>query len=127
IESPAHMRARRGKAGAAISGDDRLADVFLVVDNWPAVKQEFEELERQLEDIAARGLGYGIHLVLSANRWIDARSSLREAIGDRLELRLHDPGESAIDRKAAANVAAGIPGRGPTERGLPFPPALPRT
>ena len=98
IDSPAEMRERRARRQT----EERLADVVLVVDNWPAVKQEFEELEPQLQEIAARGLGYGIHLVLSANRWIDVRSSLREAIGGRLELRLHDPSESAIDRTAAA-------------------------
>jgi S-DNA-T family DNA segregation ATPase FtsK/SpoIIIE len=122
IDSAAEMRSRRSQGEAG----ERLADVFLVVDNWPAVKQEFEELEPQLQEIAARGLGYGIHLVLSANRWIDVRSALREAIGGRLELRLHDPSESAIDRKAAANLAPGVPGRGLTGQGLHFQTALPR-
>jgi S-DNA-T family DNA segregation ATPase FtsK/SpoIIIE len=128
IDSPAAMRARRGlgRAGAGSAGGERLADVFLVIDNWPAVKQEFEELEPQLQDIAARGLGYGVHLVLSANRWIDIRSSLREAIGGRLELRLHDPSESAIDRTAAASLAAGLPGRGLTRPAFQFQAALPR-
>ncbi|HEY4864109.1 MAG TPA: type VII secretion protein EccCb [Candidatus Dormibacteraeota bacterium] len=128
IDSPAAMRARRGtgQTGAGPTGGERLADVFLVIDNWPAVKQDFEELEPQLQDIAARGLGYGVHLVLSANRWIDIRSSLREAIGGRLELRLHDPSESAIDRTAAANLAAGLPGRGLTRPAFHFQAALPR-
>jgi S-DNA-T family DNA segregation ATPase FtsK/SpoIIIE len=122
IDSPAEMRERRARRQT----EERLADVVLVVDNWPAVKQEFEELEPQLQEIAARGLGYGIHLVLSANRWIDVRSALREAIGGRLELRLHDPSESAIDRKAAANLAPGVPGRGLTGDGHQFQTALPR-
>jgi DNA segregation ATPase FtsK/SpoIIIE, S-DNA-T family len=121
IDSPAAMRERRGDPDG-----EGFADVFLVIDNWPAVRQDFEELEAPLQEIATRGLGCGIHLVLCAGRWIDVRSSLRDSIGGRLELRLHDPGESAIDRKAAANLAAGIPGRGLTAQGLQFQAALPR-
>ena len=123
IDSPAALRARRDRGELQGTG---WADVFLVVDNWPAVRQEFEDLEPLLLEIAARGLGYAVHLVLTASRWIDVRSSLRESIGGRLELRLHDPGESAIDRREAENVAKGVPGRGITSEGLHFQTALPR-
>jgi S-DNA-T family DNA segregation ATPase FtsK/SpoIIIE len=124
IDSPQALRARRAAGEGA---DGSLADVFLVVDNWPAVKLEFEDLELALEDIATRGLGYGVHLLLTASRWMDVRAALREAIGGRLELRLNDPAESAIDRRAAANVAAATPGRGLTVDKLHFQAALPRT
>jgi S-DNA-T family DNA segregation ATPase FtsK/SpoIIIE len=123
IDSPAGLRARRGRGELEGPG---WADVFLVVDNWPAVRQEFEDLEPLLLEIAARGLGYAVHLVLTAGRWIDVRSSLRESIGGRLELRLHDPGESAINRREAENVARGVPGRGITSDALHFQAALPR-
>jgi S-DNA-T family DNA segregation ATPase FtsK/SpoIIIE len=123
IDSPQTLRFRRGRGELEGEG---WADVFLVVDNWPAARQEFEELELQLQEIAARGLGYGVHLVLTANRWIDVRSSLRESIGGRLELRLHDPTESAINRRAAENVAKGVPGRGITPDSLHFQAAMPR-
>jgi S-DNA-T family DNA segregation ATPase FtsK/SpoIIIE len=123
IDSPESLRSRRERG--ELDGEG-WADVFLVIDNWPAVKQEFEELEAQLQEIAARGLGYGVHLVLTANRWIDVRSSLRESIGGRLELRLHDPTESAINRRAAENVAKGVPGRGITAASLHFQVAMPR-
>lgn len=123
IDSPAALRARRGHA--ELKGP-LWADVFLVIDNWPAVRQEFEELEPAVQEIAARGLGYAVHVVLTASRWNDVRAALREAIGGRLELRLNDPGESAIDRREAANVAPGIPGRGLTAEGLHFQAALPR-
>ncbi|HXM56836.1 MAG TPA: type VII secretion protein EccCb, partial [Candidatus Dormibacteraeota bacterium] len=124
IDSPQALRARRAAGEGA---DGSLADVFLVIDNWPAVKLESEELELQLADIATRGLGYGVHLLLTASRWMDVRAALREAIGGRLELRLNDPTESAIDRRAAANVVAATPGRGLTVDGLHFQAALPRT
>ena len=123
IDSPAALRTWRSRGG--LQGPE-WADVFLVIDNWPAVRQEFEELEGPVQEIAARGLGYGVHLVLTANRWIDVRSALRESIGGRLELRLHDPSESAINRREAENVARGVPGRGITSEGLHFQVALPR-
>jgi S-DNA-T family DNA segregation ATPase FtsK/SpoIIIE len=124
IDSPEALRSRRDKH--ELDGDG-WADVFLVIDNWPALRLEFEELEGPLQEIAARGLGYGVHLVLTANRWIDVRSSLRESVGGRLELRLNDPTESAINRKAAENVAKSMPGRGITIDSLHFQTALPRT
>jgi DNA segregation ATPase FtsK/SpoIIIE, S-DNA-T family len=123
IDSLDALRSRRGKG--KLEGDG-WADVFLVVDNWPALRQEFEELEVPLLEIAARGLGYGVHLVMTANRWIDVRSSLRESMGGRLELRLNDPTESAVNRKAAENVPKGLPGRGITAESLHFQTALPR-
>ncbi len=123
IDSPQALRSRR--AAGELKGEG-WSDVFLVIDNWPALRQEFEDLEAPIQEIAARGLGYGIHVVLTAGRWIDVRSSLRESIGGRLELRLHDPTESAIDRRAAENVAKGVPGRGITVDSLHFQGALPR-
>ena len=63
---------------------------------------------------------------MTASRWVDVRSALRESIGGRLELRLHDPMESAINRRAAENVAKGIPGRGMTADSLHFQTAMPR-
>jgi S-DNA-T family DNA segregation ATPase FtsK/SpoIIIE len=123
IDSPSTLRARRARSELEGAG---WADVFLVIDNWPAVRQEFEELEAPLQQIASRGLGYAVHLILTANRWIDVRSALRESIGGRLELRLHDPAESAINRREAENVAKGMPGRGITSEALHFQVALPR-
>jgi ESX secretion system protein EccC len=123
IDSLEALRSRRGKGD--LDGDG-WADVFLVIDNWPALRQDFEELEAPLQEIAARGLGYGVHLVMTANRWVDVRSSLRESVGGRLELRLNDPTESAVNRKAAENVPKGLPGRGITVDSLHFQTALPR-
>jgi S-DNA-T family DNA segregation ATPase FtsK/SpoIIIE len=123
IDSPQALRARRAAGDLAGEG---WSDVVLVIDNWPALRQDLEELEAPVQEIAARGLGYGVHLVMTANRWIDVRSSVRESIGGRLELRLHDPTESAINRRAAENVAKGVPGRGITVDSLHFQTALPR-
>ncbi|HXM59198.1 MAG TPA: type VII secretion protein EccCb, partial [Candidatus Dormibacteraeota bacterium] len=123
IDSPQALRVRRALGEGA---DGSLADVFLVIDNWPAVRLFAEDLEPVLLDIATRGLGFGVHLVLTASRWLDVRAALRDAIGGRLELRLNDPSESAIDRRAALNLASAVPGRGLTADRLHFQAALPR-
>jgi S-DNA-T family DNA segregation ATPase FtsK/SpoIIIE len=146
IDSPQVMRARR----AAGELPSEMADVFLVVDNWMGLRQELGELEDQIRDvIAARGPGYGVHLVLTANRMLEVRDALRNAFGTRLELRLNEPAESLIDTRAARSLSeAGqqfeqrmeelrqlnrisprfdkLYGRGITTGGLQFQTALPR-
>jgi S-DNA-T family DNA segregation ATPase FtsK/SpoIIIE len=145
LDSPQVMRARRA------SGElTDMADVFLVIDNWAGLRQELPDLEDPIRDvIAARGPGYGVHLVLSANRWTEVRDALRNAIGGRLELRLTEPAESAVDVKAARSLNDSssqyekraeelrqltgtgpkfekLFGRGITRGGLQFQAALPR-
>ena len=88
-------------------------DVLLVVDGWQALRTEFEDLEAVVLGLAADGLSYGIHVVLSASRWADLRPALRDALGTRVELRLGDPTDSMIDRRAAMTVPT-APGRGLT-------------
>ncbi|MER7002295.1 type VII secretion protein EccCa [Dactylosporangium sp. NPDC000555] len=117
IDSMAAYRRRRA-AGGAGSPDDGWGDVFLVVDGWQSVRKDYEELEAVLFDIAARGLSYGIHMVVSASRWMDLRANFRDLFGARIELRLGDATESLATRKAAAGVPADAPGRGITTEGL---------
>jgi S-DNA-T family DNA segregation ATPase FtsK/SpoIIIE len=116
---------RRMRSSGQIPGDG-FGDVFLVVDNWLTVRQDFEQVEMTVTDLAARGLGYGIHVVASTNKWSEFRMAIRDLFGSRLELRLGDPYESEFDRKMAANVPEGRPGRGITREGLHFLAALPR-
>jgi len=102
------------------------ADVFLVVDNYLAVKQDYEDLADVLTDIAHRGLAYGVHLVVTASRWHDLRPVLQTSVGGRIELRLGDPLDSILDRKLAANIRADQPGRCLTGDRLLAQVALPR-
>ena len=51
---------------------------------------------------------------------------MRDLLGTRLELRLGDPCDSEIDRRAAANVPEQPPGRGLTRDKLHFLAACPR-
>jgi DNA segregation ATPase FtsK/SpoIIIE, S-DNA-T family len=115
---------RRRYAG---TGDAQgFGDVFLVIDNWLTLRNEFESLEAPIVALANRGLSYGIHLVVSANRWWDVRTQVRDLLGTRMELRLGDPSDSEIDRRAAVNVPKESPGRGLTSDKRQCLVALPR-
>jgi S-DNA-T family DNA segregation ATPase FtsK/SpoIIIE len=107
VESMAAYRSRR-----AGGGSDPFGDVFVVVDGWSTIRKEFEELEPVLTDLATRGLSYGIHLVAATSRWMDFRPAMRDLFGSRLELRLGDPSDSIIARRAAESVPDGAAGRG---------------
>ncbi|MDH2425078.1 type VII secretion protein EccCa [Sphaerisporangium sp. TRM90804] len=116
---------RRQVADGTITGN-RFGDVFLVVDGWLTVRQEFDSLEPTITDLAARGLGYGIHVVAATNKWSEFRPGIRDLFGSRLELRLGDAYESEVNRKTALAVPEGVPGRGLTRDGFHFLSALPR-
>src|SRR5262249_7642643 len=88
-------------------------DVFLVIDGWPTIKSDFEDLEPAISDIAMRGLAFGVHLVATCTRWMDLRYTVRDLFTSRLELRLGEPADSAVHRSAAMNVAAGLAGAPP--------------
>jgi S-DNA-T family DNA segregation ATPase FtsK/SpoIIIE len=105
---------------------DGFGDVFLVVDGWATVRSDYEALETAITQIAGRGLGYGVHVVLSVQRWMELRPALRDLISNRLELRLGDPGESEVDRRVAADVPPSSPGRGLSPHKLHFLSGLPR-
>ncbi|WP_326550390.1 type VII secretion protein EccCa [Micromonospora sp. NBC_01813] len=123
IDSMATYRRERRHGGHT---DDPFGDVFLVIDGWAAVRGEFEDLEPAINDIANRGLSFGIHLVITAGRWMDLRPAVRDVFGTRLELRLSDATDSNLDRRAAMNVPEKSPGRGITPDGMQFLAALPR-
>ncbi|MFD5462949.1 type VII secretion protein EccCa [Kitasatospora sp. NPDC127059] len=115
---------RRALAEGALPGESH-GDVFLVVDGWNTVRQEFADLAPALTLIAQRGLNYGIHLVVGTTRWGEVTGALRDLLGTRFELRLGDPVDSAIGMRIAATVPK-IPGRGLTGEELHFLTALPR-
>ncbi|MBX6354599.1 MAG: type VII secretion protein EccCa [Micromonosporaceae bacterium] len=122
VDSMASYRKRRASGGLS---DDPFGDVFLVIDGWSTVRGEFDDLEPVITDIATRGLSYGIHVVAAAARWMDFRPAIRDLFGSRLELRLGDPSDSVVSRKAAANVPERAPGRGITAESLHFLTVLP--
>ncbi|MET9287688.1 type VII secretion protein EccCa [Nocardia beijingensis] len=136
IESMAEFRRRKfgdgrrvqdGAAGPADPlADDKFGDVFLVIDGWAAIREEFDMLEPQINAIAAQGLSFGIHLMIGAARWAEIRPVVKDQIGTRIELRLGDPSDSEMGRRTAHQVPVGRPGRGLTADQLHMLIALPR-
>jgi S-DNA-T family DNA segregation ATPase FtsK/SpoIIIE len=116
---------RRARRNGSFADLDPYGDVFLVVDGWYTIRADFDELESHFTELAARGLSFGIHLVIAAGRWSEMRPWLRDVLGTRFELRLGDPIDSEINSRLAAKVPA-IPGRGITGDRLHFLSALPR-
>jgi DNA segregation ATPase FtsK/SpoIIIE, S-DNA-T family len=105
---------------------DRFGDVFLVVDGWATLRREFETLEASITGLAAQGLSFGVHVVISASRWPEIRPALKDQIATRIELRLGDPADSELDRRRAQQVPEGNPGRGLSGDGMHMVIALPR-
>ncbi|MEU7476482.1 type VII secretion protein EccCa [Lentzea sp. NPDC042327] len=121
FESMADYRAAR-RAGRV---EDAHGEVFLIIDGWFTLRQDFGDLETKLTEIAARGLSFGVHLVVSSTRWSEIRPWLRDVLGTRFELRLGDSMESEVQSRKAATVP-NQPGRGLTSSGFHFLAALPR-
>ena len=72
-------RVHRGLPGARARGDISVTDqpwgdVFLVIDGWGNFRRTTRGWSRSVLDIAARGLGYGIHLILTASRSMEVRA-----------------------------------------------------
>lgn len=119
IETYRRLR-KQGKA------DDGYGDVFLVIDGWPTIRAEFDEMEFEIQALAGRALTFGVHLIVTTTRWMDFRTAIRDTFGSKLELRLGDTTDSEIDRKVAVNVPVGRPGRGLTPTKHHMLTALPR-
>ncbi|MDZ4268695.1 MAG: type VII secretion protein EccCb, partial [Mycobacterium sp.] len=127
VSSFAEYRALRATAPEV--SDDPYGDVFLVIDGWATVRQDFDNLEGPITALAAQGLSYGIHVMIAAARWADLRPALKDQIGTRIELRMGDPADSEMDRRRARELIHLPPGRGITREGremvIASPPAEP--
>ena len=125
LESLLRTREARRSSGDSTALDERYGDVFLVIDGWATIRQEFDTLEAPITALAAQGLSYRMHIVVAASRWAEIRPALKDQIGTRIELRLGDPADSEMDRKRARQLAQSPPGRGITHEGREFVIALP--
>src|SRR5690606_934766 len=123
LDSPAALREARaaGRVPADVPGA-----VFLIVDGWGVFREDFEALEERVADIAARGLNYGVHVVLTVTQGMQVRLRMQPAFGGRIELRLTDAFDSAVDRKLQERLGKEPPGRGLVAGGLIFQTAVPR-
>lgn len=123
IDSMATYRRRRA---AGEFPDEQYGDVFLAVDGWSTVRQDYDHCIGTFNALAARGLNYGIHLLITTSRWVELTAAVRDQTGTRLELRMGDPMDSTIDVRKAATVPR-TPGRGLTrDAKLHYLAALPR-
>ncbi|RZU60681.1 type VII secretion protein EccCa [Zhihengliuella halotolerans] len=102
------------------------ADVFLLIDGYAQINDDFDEIADAVTTLIMRGGGYGIHLVTTLNRSGEIRMAQQGFFGNKIELALADPGDSMIDRKVATGVNADVPGRGLSDAKLIGHVALPR-
>lgn len=105
---------------------DNFGDVVLVIDGWASIKSDFESLDPMLQSLAIQGLSYGVHLAISASRWMEIRPAVKDMLGTRIELRMGDPIDSEVGRRSAELVPIGRPGRGINPEKLHILMALPR-
>ena len=105
---------------------DRFGDVFLVIDGWQTIRSEYEDLEPAVVDIINRGLGFGVHVIVTASRWMDLRPNVRDMFGTKVELKLGEAIDSQVGRRQAATVPEQSPGRGLTPDGFHFLAGVPR-
>lgn len=125
IDSMTVYRQLRSAGGSAVTEDPH-GDVFLVIDGWATLRQDFDNLEPAIIAIAAQGLSFGVHVVVIAARWAEIRPALKDQIGTRIELRLGDPADSEMNRRRARQLSDVPPGRGITRDGKEMVIALPR-
>lgn len=134
IESMRDFRARKAQlatlppevAAKDPLSQDKFGDLFLVIDGWASIRSDFEMLEPALNSLAIQGLSYGVHLVISASRWMEIRAAVKDMLGTRIELKLGDALDSDVGRKYNELVPVGRPGRGISHERLHILIALPR-
>ena len=95
-------QSRRGHAGPGPSGDG-YGEVFLVIDNLYAFSRDNTDtfntrnpLLAKVTELVNTGLSYGIHVVITTPNWLEVPLAMRDGLGLRLELKLHDSQDSNV-------------------------------
>jgi DNA segregation ATPase FtsK/SpoIIIE, S-DNA-T family len=106
--------------------DDGFGEVFLVIDNLYAFGRDNTDqfntrnpLLAKVTELVNIGLAYGIHVIITTPSWLEVPLPMRDGLGLRLELRLHDARDSNVRvvgalRRPADAVPHDQPGRGLT-------------
>ncbi|WP_417217355.1 type VII secretion protein EccCa [Arthrobacter sp.] len=102
------------------------ADIFLVIDGYGQIADDFEEIRESVNALIMRGGGYGMHVVTTLNRNAELRMAQQGFFGNKIETALAEPTDSQIDRKIAPGVNPEAPGRALSDRKLIGHVALPR-
>ncbi|WP_328585141.1 type VII secretion protein EccCa [Streptomyces sp. NBC_00370] len=123
IDSMPTFRRRRA---AGEFPEQHYGDVFLVIDGWSTVRADYDRYIQTFNGIAARGLNYGVHIIVTTSRWVELSAGVRDQAATHLELRMGDAMDSEIDTRRASTVPR-LAGRGLTREGkLHYLGALPR-
>ncbi|GAB17772.1 FtsK/SpoIIIE family protein [Gordonia effusa NBRC 100432] len=88
-----------------------VADRYLMIDGWATFNTEYETLVASVTDIAVRGLGYGLHVIIVANRLADLRTNLNTNLSTMIEHRLANAVDSMISRPLQNRIGAKEYGR----------------
>jgi type VII secretion protein EccCa/type VII secretion protein EccCb len=106
--------------------DDGFGEAFLVVDNLYAFSRDNTDqfntrnpLLAKVTELVNVGLAYGIHVIITTPSWLEVPLAMRDGLGLRLELKLHDARDSNVRvigalRRPAEAVPPDQPGRGLT-------------
>lgn len=108
LDSPAALRQARAD-GTVPKGV--VGDVFLLIDGWSAVRENFDDADETLLDIVSRGPSLGVHTVVTGAASSQIRSKLQALFGGRVEFRLTDTFDSGIGRKLNEELPKETPGR----------------
>ncbi|OBJ52180.1 type VII secretion protein EccCa [Mycobacterium sp. 1423905.2] len=112
--------------GHGSAADDGYGEVFLVIDNLYAFGRDNTDqfntrnpLLSKVTELVNVGLAYGIHVVITTPSWLEVPLAMRDGLGLRLELKLHDSRDSNVRvvgalRRPADAVPHDQPGRGLT-------------
>ncbi len=122
------MAAYRRARSAGELPEDETGDLFLVVDGWGTFRDEFDDLDYTIADLAARGTNFGVHVVVTVTQAMQVRMRMQGSMGGRLELRLNDVYDSEFDRTVMEQIPKDATGRGITgsrKSALLFQAALP--
>ncbi|MEO6958346.1 MAG: FtsK/SpoIIIE domain-containing protein [Antricoccus sp.] len=103
---------------------DGYGELVIVVDGFGAFAREYDNLLPSVRQLVERGASYGIHLIVTAGRWLDIRHDVRDLFATKIELKLADPVDSEIDRRAQSLLPR-QPGHGLAPDGSPFLGAVP--
>ena len=124
LQSRQRREAFREKNGGV--ADDGFGEVFLIIDNLYAFSRDNTDqfntrnpLLAKVTELVNVGLAYGIHVIITTPSWLEVPLAMRDGLGLRLELKLHDARDSNVRvvgalRRPADAVPADQPGRGLT-------------
>ncbi len=124
LRSRQHREVFRDRGASVLH--DGFGEVFLVIDNLYAFSRDNTDqfntrnpLLAQVTELVNIGLAYGIHVLITTPSWLEVPLAMRDGLGLRLELKLHDARDSNVRvtgalRRPAEAVPHDQPGRGLT-------------